>query len=974
MMVFCGGMIRSGSTLQFQIAYQMLTRRKICRRWTYLVPERLERKLRRLDGTQVSGLAKTHVLTPSAMKFLQQGKAKALYCFRDLRDVAVSGMRAFGYDWARFKADRLLEDAVTAEQVWRAQPGLLVQRYEQFMTDLPAAVTEIAQHLEIELEPREAARIARKLGLDRQKQRLKRWKAAFFASATHIHHGEVGSWRHQLSPAVADEITTKYSGWLTAHGYPLVDLPEESATSDESCYVPHVGWMTFERGDAVLTGLRDGAFEFAERAFLHRVLRPGDIFVDCGAHAGLYTRLCTPLVSPGGCIHALEPSPQTFARLLQNTADLPAGVVHVHQLALGPANKKVFFVAGEQGRSAYNHVAGPAETIGTINVTQQTIPAFWKQNGLRKVDFVKIDTEGQEFAILKAAAPLLRRGAIRALMVECSGENLARYGVSTEALMGLLKAHGYKLFVLNRNQFQLISADPTERESYANFFAVRNVRWLRQRFSAASPTARKISAEIVRRGAQVSIYRRRLLDNIAEQHSYIASLRTERDAMEKTVLETVTTTNRNNDELQKHIDSLVLNLDQLAATSRQQAEYIAILEKDRDRLTQLEQLVRNDLDRLLIESQRNVGALRSQLDDAITGGQKNIADLRSQLDQLGATSREQTGYIGILEIERDRLAGEMQKAQSEVEQLRGMPERNLVDLRAQFEKLAATAREQTEYISSLTKDRDRLVGEAQHLRHELDQLHREGRRDLGDLPAQREQLAATAREQAEFIDTLKRERDRLMAEGEAARDEAKRAGLVGQEHINALQAQLDQAAAANQQSIAALRAQLDQLAGTAHEQADYIVTLQNERDRLASETQQVRQDLERVRSDSQHDVDNLRSQLDQLAATAREQAEFIDTLKSERDRLASDGEVIREEVKRAALGGQKYIDTLRAQLERLAATSRQQTEYIGVLEKENKRLNSSMAQVSADCARYLETINKQTAYIQLLEQPLQPGA
>jgi FkbM family methyltransferase len=554
---------------------------------------------------------------------------------------------------------------------------VLVQRYELFVTDLPAAVAEIAQHLAIAPKPGEIARIARKLNLERQRNKRQRWKPAFFDSTRHINQGEIGSWRHQLDPAVADEITVQYSDWLVDHGYPVIALPEAPEPGDEACFVPHTGWLAFERGDAVLSGLRAGDFEFAERAFFHRVLRAGDTVVDCGAHAGLYTRLAAPLVAPNGCVHAIEPAPRSFARLQQNIAGLPAGVCHLHPLALGAKNAEINFVALDQGRSAYNHVAGPDETGATIPVRQLTLPQFARQAGLARIDFLKIDAEGQEWAILNAAAPLLRKGAIQVLMIEFNQENLTRYGASCQALADLLTGHGYQFLALDRSQFRLVPARPSHLELYANYFAVRDVPWLQARFADAPLAARAIAADLVLHGAQVHFQRQGHLASLAEQNILIANLRKERDyavgESQKARLELESMLTR----LQGHIDQLTA---QLARTA---TEHQATIDALRAQLelsaagnqvtidglrTQLESsaatsqvtidALRGQLERSAADSQVTIDGLRTQLDRAVAEGQATIDTLRTELERVAATSREQTAYVVLLEKERDRLAAD----------------------------------------------------------------------------------------------------------------------------------------------------------------------------------------------------------------------------------------------------------------------------------------------------------------------------
>jgi FkbM family methyltransferase len=54
-------------------------------------------------------------------------------------------------------------------------------------------------------------------------------------------------------------------------------------------------------------------------AFFKRVVRPGDRVLDIGAHVGYYTRLFARLVGPAGKVVAVEPHPENFRLLEENT-------------------------------------------------------------------------------------------------------------------------------------------------------------------------------------------------------------------------------------------------------------------------------------------------------------------------------------------------------------------------------------------------------------------------------------------------------------------------------------------------------------------------------------------------------------------------------------------------------------------------------------------------------------------------------
>src|SRR5437867_7853584 len=101
-------------------------------------------------------------------------------------------------------------------------------------------------------------------------------------------------------------------------------IPPSSITSGPTftklteLYVPHIGWLEYPQQDDVARFLREGWFEYDIQAFLFLYLRDGDAFIDCGAHAGLYSVLAGRLTGPKGCLISIEPNPATYSLLERN--------------------------------------------------------------------------------------------------------------------------------------------------------------------------------------------------------------------------------------------------------------------------------------------------------------------------------------------------------------------------------------------------------------------------------------------------------------------------------------------------------------------------------------------------------------------------------------------------------------------------------------------------------------------------------
>lgn len=133
------------------------------------------------------------------------------------------------------------------------------------------------------------------------------------------------------------------------------------------------------------------------------VLPERPVIFDVGANLGLVT-LGFAAVFPAARIFAFEPSPRN--------ADLLAANLAANGVAATILRRAVGAAAGEAG---FTEVAGfPAgshlDAAGTLRVPLTSLDDFaFAEAALERVDFVKIDAEGAEPAILAGAARLIER-------------------------------------------------------------------------------------------------------------------------------------------------------------------------------------------------------------------------------------------------------------------------------------------------------------------------------------------------------------------------------------------------------------------------------------------------------------------------------------------------------------------------------------------------------------------------------------
>jgi hypothetical protein len=237
MWIFCAGMPRSGSTLQFQLTAHLVEHAARGARVEWVAPEEFPRLRERYAGHAGWKVFKSHHCTPEMAAELEAGSARAVYVFRDVRDVVVSRMRKRGQPFDRIWNTDLLEQALTAFDRWTSLSAVLVSRYEELVADVPAEVARIAAHLGIAMGPEQCKSVASEYTVARQRERIRDAEAtgrlrqvADGAVAydpvsnlhlDHIQSGRAGEWKSTLSEIEVAMIEDRAGDWLVANGYGL---------------------------------------------------------------------------------------------------------------------------------------------------------------------------------------------------------------------------------------------------------------------------------------------------------------------------------------------------------------------------------------------------------------------------------------------------------------------------------------------------------------------------------------------------------------------------------------------------------------------------------------------------------------------------------------------------------------------------------------------------------------------------------
>ncbi len=202
------------------------------------------------------------------------------------------------------------------------------------------------------------------------------------------------------------------------------------------------------RPSYTVRALAEGDYETETRHELAQRLQPGDMFVDVGAHIGLFTILAAKLVGSDGRVLAFEPDRDTFGYLTKNVDinDLDPAAVTLFCKAAGSVSRtsSLWRDPHDSGSSSLIERSFLDKTSGVVDV--QPLDSWASENGWPAVRLIKLDCEGSEIDVILGMREWCRRGPIETAVVEVNAAALEAASGSVEGLFDALRDGGFVSF------------------------------------------------------------------------------------------------------------------------------------------------------------------------------------------------------------------------------------------------------------------------------------------------------------------------------------------------------------------------------------------------------------------------------------------------------------------------------------------------------------------------------------------------
>ncbi|MCC5601515.1 FkbM family methyltransferase [Nostoc favosum] len=202
--------------------------------------------------------------------------------------------------------------------------------------------------------------------------------------------------------------------------------------------------------------------EISEQLLVSKIVRAEMMVFDVGANVGDYSILLSKLVGCHGKVYSFEPTLSTFNKLKERLTNSKCYNVLPFQKAVYSDNTQIAFNEFSEDFSAWNSIGRPqmldpqgsgqyVPIVNTEIVETITLDSFCKNNGIKKIDYLKIDVEGAEIDVLQGATELLIKKDIYFIQFEISQKMLEGLNRNAQSSFDILIKHGYECHRINRN-------------------------------------------------------------------------------------------------------------------------------------------------------------------------------------------------------------------------------------------------------------------------------------------------------------------------------------------------------------------------------------------------------------------------------------------------------------------------------------------------------------------------------------------
>lgn len=221
-----------------------------------------------------------------------------------------------------------------------------------------------------------------------------------------------------------------------------------------------------------------GKYERDTVALFKKIIKPGMVVFDIGAHIGYFTVLFSKLAGATGKVYAFEPDGDNFVLLKKNTNHCKN--VKIFQQAI--ADKVGDLTFYEVKGSTMCHTIIPTGNADKVAVSATTIDYFIENQKINAVNIIKIDIEGGEPLAFKGMTRLLAAAKNLSILMEYNPSALQSGNLDSFEFLKSLAGQGFNIFqIMKKGVLKPLALNNLQdlkfyRTGFANLMLKKNIK------------------------------------------------------------------------------------------------------------------------------------------------------------------------------------------------------------------------------------------------------------------------------------------------------------------------------------------------------------------------------------------------------------------------------------------------------------------------------------------------------------------
>ncbi len=197
-----------------------------------------------------------------------------------------------------------------------------------------------------------------------------------------------------------------------------------------------------------------------------RMLEPGDLLLDLGAHLGTFSLAAA---ARGARVVAVEASPRNAAFLRASARANGFDDFVVVEVAVSDAPGVVRF----RHEGAFGQIT-TGWAPGVVEAQAKPVSQMLREYDVGRVDLVKLDVEGSEIAAVAGMREILTGPDAPPVVYESNAHTLRMFGATPEQLIEVFAQLGYASYLIGEEQIMPVGPESFQPDTCVDYLAVKS--------------------------------------------------------------------------------------------------------------------------------------------------------------------------------------------------------------------------------------------------------------------------------------------------------------------------------------------------------------------------------------------------------------------------------------------------------------------------------------------------------------------